>query len=238
MLRAFHGLPGLRDPANFDAWLQRTLVNTANSHLAAERREREKAEAWSEGATPDLNDTLEAHTAAPNPPLVRCADRRTRPSRTHHPRLPPGRGARLPDHRRHHGHERERREDGLPPCHRAPAPPAPAPALSTGDRVGGRIRAAQRRCITCAIQPYSIRYGHRVAAWAMRPITREEGTFVNVQSPQPEQLRTRTRERPASIARSHFAPSTSGRSDRRIRASGFQSHPDGVRTPCAADRRR
>lgn len=68
MLRAFHGLPGLRDPANFDAWLQRTLVNTANSHLAAERREREKAEAWSEGATPDLNDTLEAHTAAPTPP--------------------------------------------------------------------------------------------------------------------------------------------------------------------------
>ena len=41
---------------------------TANSHLAAGRREREKAEAWSEGTTQDLNDGLDAETAAPDPP--------------------------------------------------------------------------------------------------------------------------------------------------------------------------
>ena len=46
MLKVFHGLPALREPARFDAWLHRTLVNAANSHLAAERRQREKARAW------------------------------------------------------------------------------------------------------------------------------------------------------------------------------------------------
>ena len=68
MLRAFHGLSGLREPANFDAWLQRTLVNTANSHLAREHRERAKAEAWSGSATQGLNDGLDAETASPEPP--------------------------------------------------------------------------------------------------------------------------------------------------------------------------
>lgn len=43
MLRVFHALTGLRDVATFDAWLRRIVVNTARSHLDAERREREKA---------------------------------------------------------------------------------------------------------------------------------------------------------------------------------------------------
>ena len=43
MLRVFHALPGLRDPATFDAWLPRIVANTARSHVAVEARERDKA---------------------------------------------------------------------------------------------------------------------------------------------------------------------------------------------------
>jgi len=68
MIRVFHGLPGLRDPATFDAWLQRTLVNVARTHMAAERRQREKAEAWGDAAASDVEDRSEARGVPPAKP--------------------------------------------------------------------------------------------------------------------------------------------------------------------------
>ncbi|MCY4532904.1 MAG: sigma-70 family RNA polymerase sigma factor [Gammaproteobacteria bacterium] len=64
MLKVFHGLPALREPARFDAWLQRTLVNTANSHLAAERRQREKARVWRQRIGTELQARSDAESTS------------------------------------------------------------------------------------------------------------------------------------------------------------------------------
>ena len=53
MLRVFRGLRNLRDPATFDGWLRRIVRNTASSHVSAERRERQKANAWGQQVVVD-----------------------------------------------------------------------------------------------------------------------------------------------------------------------------------------
>lgn len=45
LLRVFHHLPRLRDPARFEGWIRRITVNVAKSYISKERREREITDA-------------------------------------------------------------------------------------------------------------------------------------------------------------------------------------------------
>ncbi|MEZ5549433.1 MAG: sigma-70 family RNA polymerase sigma factor [Pseudomonadales bacterium] len=56
LMRVMHGLPKLEDVDRFPAWLARITTNVTRSHLAKERREREKYYAFSEEQVWDSPD--------------------------------------------------------------------------------------------------------------------------------------------------------------------------------------
>lgn len=72
--RAFTGLRQLREPAGFDAWLRRIVLNVARDHLRAGlarvRREGEPG-----GDASDLDRLLDAMDRAPEVTYARLADR-------------------------------------------------------------------------------------------------------------------------------------------------------------------
>ena len=66
LLRVFHHLPRLRDPAAFEGWIRRITVNVAKSYIRKERRELEITDA----AGVELTLQMEAPLVQEKPILV------------------------------------------------------------------------------------------------------------------------------------------------------------------------